>query len=63
MENVEQIQKPDNSPSENGTNDIQTTEMKGWLMKRTKLTHKWNKTWFHIANTELSYGKSSQVNK
>ena len=47
--------------TENGTNDIQAMEMKGWLMKRTKITHKWIKTYFHLTNTELCYGKSAEV--
>ena len=48
-------------PTENGTDDIQIDEMTGWLMKRTKITHKWLKTWFHLKNTELYYGKSAEV--
>ncbi|XP_078001228.1 PH domain-containing protein DDB_G0274775-like [Glandiceps talaboti] len=28
----------------------------GWLMKRTKLTHKWERQWFCLKKTQLHYG-------
>ena len=60
-ESVENTTNNHEKPLENGTSDIQTLEIKGWLMKRTKLSHKWIKTWFLLTNTELCYGKSAEV--
>ena len=60
-ESVENVTNNHEKPTENGTSDIQNMEIKGWLMKRTKISHKWVKTWFHLTNTELSYGSSAEV--
>jgi hypothetical protein len=60
-EAVETAANNHEKPAENGTSDIQTLEIKGWLTKRTKMSHKWIKTWFILTNTELCYGKSEEV--
>ena len=33
----------------------------GWLMKRSKVAHKWKKQWFLLKRTQLFYGENSQV--
>lgn len=43
--------------------DIQANELKGWLMKRTKISRKWKKQWFLLKNTHLHYGNSPEVKK
>lgn len=40
--------------------DIHPTELKGWLMKRSKLTKKWKKQWFLLRNTNLVYGNTAE---
>lgn len=53
--------------SENGnaaTNDSQSSDseiaLSEWLMKRSRLTKKWKKTWFTLKGSHLSYGKTEQ---
>ena len=36
-------------------------EHSGWLMKRTKLSHKWKKKWFVLKNSDLHYGDQEGV--
>lgn len=38
-------------------------EMSGWLMKRSKISHKWKKQWFHLKGTDMFYGDTNEVNK
>ena len=59
--NAERTENNQQKTAENGADDIPVAELSGWLMKRTKITHKWLKTWFHLKNTELYYGKSAEV--
>lgn len=35
----------------------------GWLMKRSKVAHKWRKQWFSLKRSELFYGEDSRVRK
>lgn len=51
-----------NRSSSTGHNDddIQANELKGWLMKRTKISRKWKKQWFLLKNTDLHYGNSPE---
>ena len=48
-------------PSEQGSQEEHLTELTGWMMKRTKVTHKWKRQYFHLKNTELLYGDTQQV--
>ncbi|XP_070578958.1 PH domain-containing protein DDB_G0274775-like [Ptychodera flava] len=65
------VEHPDNSNvnGENGATDDNkeaNTEYQksGWLMKRTKLTHKWKRQWFCLKKTQLHYGNTeNNVNK
>lgn len=41
----------------------QMNSISGWLMKRTKLTHKWKNTYFTLKDTNLLYGNSENVRK
>ncbi|KAH3853904.1 PH domain-containing protein DDB_G0274775-like [Dreissena polymorpha] len=40
--------------------DIRPQELKGWLMKRTKISRKWKKQWFLLKSTILLYGNSPE---
>ena len=33
----------------------------GWLLKRSRLAHRWRKQWFHIQNSDLYYGDTAEV--
>lgn len=35
-------------------------EMSGWLMKRSKISHKWKKQWFHLKGTDMFYGDTNE---
>ncbi|KAI0212921.1 hypothetical protein LSAT2_002102, partial [Lamellibrachia satsuma] len=35
-------------------------ELSGWLMKRSRHSHKWKKQWFHLIRTDLFYGDSEK---
>ena len=48
-------------PSNKDLQDEQVSEMAGWLMKRSKISHKWKKQWFHLKKTEICYGNSAEV--
>ncbi len=43
-------------------NDFTHTELKGWLLKRGRISRKWKKQWFQLKNCDLYYGKTSEVN-
>ena len=38
-------------------------ELSGWLMKRSRHSHKWKNQWFHLKRTDLFYGDSEKVIK
>ena len=46
-------------PAEEEENHI--PETCGWLMKRSKISHKWKKQWFQLKNTDLLYGNEEGV--
>ncbi|XP_052770153.1 PH domain-containing protein DDB_G0274775-like [Mya arenaria] len=48
------------SSSQHNDDDLQPQELKGWLMKRTKLSRKWKKQWFLLKSTSLLYGNSPE---
>ena len=48
-------QEPENQETE------QIPEMRGWLMKRTKISHKWKRQHFHLKNTDMFYGDTTEV--
>ncbi|CAL8315030.1 unnamed protein product [Merluccius merluccius] len=35
-------------------------EKSGWLWKRTRFTHLWRPSWFHLRGAELLYGEDQQ---
>ncbi|XP_014785685.1 uncharacterized protein LOC106880322 isoform X2 [Octopus bimaculoides] len=37
-----------------------SNERKGWLMKRSRLSHKWKRKWFLLKNADLFYGNDPQ---
>jgi EH domain-containing protein 1 len=43
--------------------ELQTNELKGWLMKRTKISRKWKKQWSLLQNTHLQYGNTPEVTR
>lgn len=58
--------------SDSRTNSLNTTsshndealthnELKGWLLKRSKISRKWKKQWFLLKNTDLLYGDTPEV--
>ena len=47
---------------EDGGDKNEPIELSGWLMKRSRHSHKWKKQWFHLIRTDLFYGDSEQVN-
>lgn len=49
-----------NSESRFPTESEESSETSGWLMKRTRLSHKWKRTWFCLKNTDLYYGHTEQ---
>ncbi len=61
QENNDSSERNDSQPSSNTSREEQLTELSGWLTKRSKLSHKWKKQWFHLKNTDLLYGNSDQV--
>lgn len=42
-------------------NDFTHNELKGWLLKRGRLSRKWKKQWFQLKNCDLYYGNTSEV--
>jgi len=34
----------------------------GWILKRSKYRKKWKRTWLVLESSNLSYGKTEQVN-
>ena len=42
-------------------NEITDTEMKGYLMKRARLSRKWKRQWFLLKNCDLFYSQSPEV--
>ncbi len=67
MANDEQENKK--SVENNQPNEAQAAEAEendipapcGWLMKRSKISHKWKKQWFQLKNSDLLYGKEEGV--
>ena len=49
------------SSSSNHNDEEQVNEIKGWLMKRKRLSRKWEKQWFLLKNTDLFYGNTPEV--
>lgn len=49
------------SESNHNDDDIHPQEMKGWLLKRTKISRKWKKQWFLLKSANLLYGDSPEV--
>ena len=47
--------------SSRGEEEIRPNELKGWLMKRSRLSRKWKKQWFLLKTTDLLYGNSPEV--
>ena len=45
----------------NGQDHDQIEEPSGWLLKRSKISHKWKKQWFQVKATELHYGDEEGV--
>lgn len=43
--------------------EMTETEIRGYLMKRARLSRKWKKQWFLLRNCDLYYSESPQVNK
>ncbi|XP_067681714.1 interactor protein for cytohesin exchange factors 1-like [Haliotis asinina] len=41
-------------------NDFTHNELKGWLLKRGRLSRKWKKQWFQLKNCDLYYGNTSE---
>ena len=62
-EEVGAVDKNDLQQSDHDADDDKIPETSGWLMKRSKLSHKWKRQWFHLKNTDLFYGDSSQVKR
>lgn len=52
---------PSHSTGSQNEDDMTHNEIKGWLMKRTRLSRKWKKQWFLLKNTDLFYGDSPAV--
>lgn len=50
-----------NSVHTNGTDIDSIEEPSGWLLKRSKISHKWKKQWFQLQSTELLYGDEEGV--
>lgn len=50
-----------NSDSHPPTDSGDSSETCGWLMKRTRISHKWKKQWFCLKNADLYYGNAEQV--
>ena len=48
--------------SNKGEEDDKIQQMSGWLMKRSKMSHKWKRQWFHLTETDLVYGDNAEVN-
>lgn len=46
---------------EEGEGKNEPIELSGWLMKRSRHSHKWKKQWFHLIRTDLFYGDSEKV--
>ena len=55
--NENNISSTNNTPQ----TDEPPAQVNGWLMKRSRRTHKWKKRWFQLNNTELAYGRSEEV--
>ncbi|ELU07716.1 hypothetical protein CAPTEDRAFT_199525 [Capitella teleta] len=51
------------SSREKDASDETVSEMTGWLMKRSKLSHQWKRKWFHLKKTELCYSDSPEATK
>ncbi|XP_060079502.1 PH domain-containing protein DDB_G0274775-like [Ylistrum balloti] len=49
-----------NTTSSHNDDSVTHIEMKGWLMKRSKMSKKWKKQWFLLKNTELAYGDTPE---
>ncbi|KAK3092756.1 hypothetical protein FSP39_006915 [Pinctada imbricata] len=58
-------------PSDSRTNSLNTSssqnddnmshmEVKGWLYKRTKVSRKWKKQFFHLKSSNLLYGNTPE---
>ncbi|XP_033735199.1 PH domain-containing protein DDB_G0274775-like [Pecten maximus] len=49
-----------NTTSSHNDDSVTHIELKGWLMKRSKMSKKWKKQWFLLKNTELLYGDTPE---
>lgn len=41
--------------------EVNDTEIKGYLMKRARISRKWKRKWFLLKNCNLYYSESPQV--
>ncbi|ESO86813.1 hypothetical protein LOTGIDRAFT_235216 [Lottia gigantea] len=48
------------SSSQPDDEDITHNEIKGWLLKRARLSRKWKKQWFLLKNCDLFYGNNPE---
>ncbi|GAB1609745.1 uncharacterized protein LOC106880322 isoform X2 [Argonauta hians] len=46
--------------TEDDDHNNMSNERKGWLMKRSRLSHKWKRKWFLLKNADLFYGNDPQ---
>ncbi|CAH1792144.1 unnamed protein product [Owenia fusiformis] len=53
-------EKSDPSTHNDANEELETTDKSGWLLKRTKISHKWIKQWFHLKKLDMFYGDSEQ---
>lgn len=52
-----------NTEDEEAEDQNMSNERKGWLMKRSRLSHKWKRKWFLLKNADLFYGSDPQVSQ
>lgn len=50
-----------NTSNSQNDDDFTHMELKGWLMKRSKMARKWKRQWFLLKNTDLCYGDKPEV--
>lgn len=50
-----------NTTSSHNGDSLTHNELKGWLLKRSKLSRKWKKQWFLLKNTDLLYGDTPET--
>ena len=50
-----------NHVAKNTPEGEQLPETSGWLLKRTRISHKWQRQWFILKKNELHYGETEGV--